>query len=131
MAGLAHLPRMIDKARAKKNGALGEYKYPCPLDKILLNFLGMESDNFIEVVTTIEDEKISKWAEARCAHKNAEEKELFNKGFIEKKPDTEKDWEKFYQIRGNIDPSRTDIQTWTALIDLEEGRLSKIPSSSG
>ena len=130
LVGLAHLPRMIDKARARKNGTLGEYIYPCPLDDILLNFLGIESDKFMETLAMTEDEKVPDWAETMCANRSNGEKTLFNKIFLEKKPDTEKKWEKFYKIRANIDPSRTDVQTWAALIDLEEGRLPKFPSSS-
>ncbi len=39
MAGLAHVARMTDKARALKMGTQGEYKYPCPLDEIVLESL--------------------------------------------------------------------------------------------
>ena len=41
MAGLVHLVRMIDKGRAYKEKKLADYIYPCPLDKIILNFLCM------------------------------------------------------------------------------------------
>ena len=130
LAGLAHIPRMIDKARALKSATLGEYIYPCPLDDKLLNFIGVSSDEFMEAVTTLGNKKVSEWAAAKCSRRSPGEKKLFNKEFLENKPDTEKAWEKFYQIRDSIDPSRTDIQTWTSLIDLEEGRLAKIPASS-
>lgn len=130
LAGLTHLPRMIDKARAKQSGTLGEYIYPCPLDDILLNFLGMKPDQFIETIALTVDEEILSRVETLCVKRNTGEKALFNKNFLAKKPGTGKDWEKFYQIRANIDSSRKDVQTWTALIDLEEGRLAKIPSSS-
>ena len=39
MSGLVMVPRMIDKARAYNAEALGEYIFPCPLDKIILKFL--------------------------------------------------------------------------------------------
>ena len=39
LGGYVHLGRMIDKARAKHAGTLGEYIYPCPLDHRLLDFL--------------------------------------------------------------------------------------------
>ena len=39
MAGLAHLPRMIDKARAYRSNTIGEYIYPCPLDWRILKLL--------------------------------------------------------------------------------------------
>ena len=130
LAGLVHLPRMIDKARAKEMGLLGEYIFPCPLDERLLTFLGVKADKFTEAIMAIEDKNISKWTETACAKRTTEEKENFNKKFLAKKPNNEKSREKFYRIRDSIDPSRADIQTWAALIDLEEGRLSKVPSSS-
>ena len=130
IAGLVHLPRMIDKARALENGSIGEYIYPCPLDERLLTFLCIKSDKFTEAIITIEDQNILKWTETVCARRTDGEKEKFNKKFLAKKPNNEKSWEKFYRIRDRIDPSRTDIQTWTDLIDLEEGRLAKIPASS-
>ena len=46
IAGLAHLGRMIDKGRAFKEKKLADYIYPCPLDKIILNFLSIEAENF-------------------------------------------------------------------------------------
>ena len=46
MAGLVHLSRMIDKGRAFKEKKLGDYIYPCPLDKIIVNFLRIEAENF-------------------------------------------------------------------------------------
>jgi len=51
LAGLAHLPRMIDKARALRNNTLGEYIYPCPLDWHVLNFLA--TDNTSARVTSL------------------------------------------------------------------------------
>ena len=130
IAGLVHLPRMIDKARALENGSIGEYIYPCPLDERLLTFLCIKSDKFTEAIIATEDQNISKWAETVCASRTDEEKENFNKKFLAKKPNNEKSREKFYRIRDSIDPSRTDIQTWTDLMDLEEGRLAKTPASS-
>lgn len=123
MAGLAHVPRMIDKARAVKKGLQGEYKYPCPLDDIVLDFLGIDSERFLEKAATEEDKEVSVWVESLCADRSAEEKEYFNGDLLGQKPDDEKAKDTFLKIRDKIDSYRTDIETWVDLIDLEEGRL--------
>ena len=48
--GLVHLPRMIDKALASKQNTLGEYIFPCPLDKIILNFLQIDAEEWVRLV---------------------------------------------------------------------------------
>jgi hypothetical protein len=131
MAGLVHLPRMLDKARAKENESLGEYIYPCPLDERLLTFLGVKDDKFLEASITLDESGILSWIEAECKNRTDEEKEGFNKKFLSKKPNNEKSQKKFDRIRDSIDPARVDIQTWAALIDLEEGHHSDTPSSLG
>jgi hypothetical protein len=131
MAGLVHLPRMLDKARAKEKGSLGEYIYPCPLDERLLTFLGIKADKFMEASITLNDDSILNWTETECSKRTDEEKENFNNKFLSKKPNNEKSQKKFDRIRDSIDPSRVDIQTWAALIDLEEGHHSDTPSSPG
>lgn len=46
LGGYAMLPRSIDKARAKAAGKLGEYLFPNPMDKWLLEFMGIEAEAF-------------------------------------------------------------------------------------
>ena len=36
LGGIPWLARMIDKARAKADGTIGDYIYPCPKDQELL-----------------------------------------------------------------------------------------------
>lgn len=59
LAGYAWLPRMIDKARASRAGTLGQYfRYPCPIDQEALAGLGLDSEQFAELVdraTTAKD----------------------------------------------------------------------------
>ena len=43
---LEWLARMADKARAKANGTVGEYIYPCPADKRCLGALEIDPDAF-------------------------------------------------------------------------------------
>lgn len=121
--GLVHIPRMIDKAHAFKNKTLGEYIYPCPLDKIILNFIRTSPEEFTQFVTTQSENIVDEWIKEKCQNRNGKEKDFINQQILGRSPDGEERWAYFYEIRNNIDPSRTDITTWVALIDLEEGHL--------
>jgi len=125
MAGLVHLARMIDKAQAFKQNQMADYIYPSPLDKIILNFLRIDSDVFAAKAMESSDEEIRAWAEEMVKDKKTEEIEFINDQILKRRPDSEDRLKYFYQTRDRIDPSRTDINTWVDLLDLEEGRLPK------
>lgn len=123
MAGLVQLGRMIDKGRAYKEKKLADYIYPCPLDKIILNFLRVEADTFAKMTVEKKDEEISHWAEELTKSKSSSEIDFINEQILERKPDSEDRLKYFQEIRDRIDPSRSDVTTWVDLLDLEEGRL--------
>ena len=50
LGGFVHLPRLLDKARAAANGKLGEYIYPCPLDKRLFHYSGVDPEALLAQV---------------------------------------------------------------------------------
>jgi hypothetical protein len=125
MAGLVHLACMIDKAQAFKQDQMADYIYPSPLDKIILNFLRIDSDVFAAKAMESSDEEIRTWAEEMVKDKKTEEIEFINDQILKRRPDSEDRLKYFYQTRDRIDPSRTDINTWVDLLDLEEGRLPK------
>lgn len=124
MSDLVHLPRMVDKARASKLNTLGEYIFPCPLDQIILDFLEIDGDEWVHLVDSQNEEQLTRWVENKCRPHNFGEIESVNKQILERKPDSEDRWKRFYELRDKIDSSRKDITTWVALIDLEEGRLT-------
>ncbi len=128
MAGLVHLSRMIDKGRAFKEKNLGHYIYPCPLDKIILNFLNIEADAFANMTLEKKDEEICNWAKELIKSKSSKELNSINKQILQRKPDTKNRLIYFNEIINKIDPSRSDITTWVDLLDFEEGRLSSKPS---
>lgn len=122
LAGHVHLGRMIDKVRAVLAGTEGEYVYPCPLDKRLLEFAGMSADQFTDAVRDWSDGQVAEWFLANEAPHSAEEIEAWNKMMLARGPDTEEKWEYFRGLRDAVDPARTDITTWADLLDLEERR---------
>ena len=123
MAGIVHLGRMIDKGRAYKEKKLADYIYPCPLDKIILDFFCIEADTFADMTIEKKDEEISNWAKELIKSKSPNELDLINKIILEKKPDSEDRLKYYNKIRDKIDSSRSDLTTWVDLLDLEEGRF--------
>ena len=123
IADLAHLPRMIDKARAAQQNTLGEYIYPCPLDKIMLEFLGVDSDTFQKKACNDTEEALSAWVLSQCQNCSLGDKDAVNNKILKSQPDSPEKWKTFHEIRNGLNPSKTDITTWVDLIDLEEGRL--------
>lgn len=123
MSGLVHLPRMIDKAHASKQNTLGEYIFPCPLDQSILDFLAIDAKEWVHQVTSQSETQLSRWVEKKCRSHHLDEIESINRGILERQPDSEDLWKRFYELRDKIDSSRKDISTWVDLIDLEEGRL--------
>ncbi len=123
IADLAHLPRMIDKARAAQQNTLGEYIYPCPLDKIMLEFLGVGPDTFQKKACNDTEEALSAWVLSQCQNRSLGDKDAVNNKILKSQPDSPEKWKTFHEIRNGLNPSKKDITTWVDLIDLEEGRL--------
>ena len=69
------------------------------------------------------DDEINDWAKEQTKSKSQSDLNCINKQILERKPDSEDRLDYFNDIRNKIDPSRTDVDTWADLIDLEEGRL--------
>ena len=65
LGGYAHLPRLLDKARAVIAGKGGEYHYNCPLDELFFEFTGInEAVMFAEIKTGKTDVQILEWVNA-------------------------------------------------------------------
>jgi len=71
LCGIVHLPRMIDKVRALKENVLGEYIYPCPLDKIVLNFIKSDEKEFLEKAYNSNEDDMAAWIKERTKQYNA------------------------------------------------------------
>ena len=123
VGGYAHLARMIDKCRAVLAGTQGEYIYPCPLDRRLLDFVGITSDQFTAAVRSHQsDEGVVAWFREVATPRSTGELEEWNKELLASGPSSPESAERFRQDRDAVDPSRTDIAAWADLQDLEEGR---------
>ena len=125
MIGLVMIPRMIDKARAYSCKTLGEYIFPCPLDKIILEFLGVGYKEFTHLAQKLTDEEIALWVNEKCLHRSKSDKECINQNLLQRKPDTQESLSRFNKLRDEIDPTLKNVSTWVDLIELDESHLRK------
>ena len=122
MRDLIMIPRMIDKARAFNLNTLGEYIFPCPLDKIILEFLGTNYREFSYQTQNLSDNEMSSWIEEKCLHQSKGDKNRINKILLERKPDTRESLKHFKEIQNKLNPIAKNVTTWIELIELEESQ---------
>ena len=121
------ISRMIDKARAYNSNTLGEYIFPCPLDKIILEFLGTNHKKFAYQTQNLSDKEMGSWIEEKCLHRSKDDKERINKKILNRKPDTPESLNRFDAIRNKINPFAKKVTTWVELIEFQESQtLPKI-----
>ena len=113
---------MIDKARAFRNGKLGEYIYPCPLDQRVLIFLKTSPEDFLDLAEIYDDEQMAEWTLEASRSRYQLQRDIVNGKILNKKVAPE-DMPSFLKKRNLIDPTRTDVTTWDGLIGLEEGHI--------
>lgn len=122
MLGIVQLARATDKAKAVAHGHVGEYKYDCPMDQGLFEYLGMDANEFLNIVKTARDDSgIEAYAKTFIAKKDPRNIEAFNKKWLSTVP-TGESLKHFEELRAEIASSRTDVVTWADLLDLDEGR---------
>ena len=122
MLGIVQLARTTDKAKALAHGRLGEYKYDCPMDQGLFEYLEMDPKEFLNVVKTARDDSgIEAYAKTFVAKKDPRNIEAFNRKWLSAVP-TGDSLEHFNELRTKIAPGRTDVVSWPDLLDLDEGR---------
>jgi hypothetical protein len=122
MLGVVQLARTTDKAKALAHGRLGEYKYDCPMDQGLFEYLGMDLKEFLNIVRTARDDSgIEAYAQTFVAKKDPRNIEAFNKKWLSAVPVGES-LKHFEELRAKIAGDRTDVVSWPDLLDLDEGR---------
>ena len=121
IAGICGVARMADKARAERAEKIGEYVYgdASGQDVRILTFLGISAADFQEAaVNNPNNLEIGAWVLANCG-KSQDEIDAFNETLVNYGPN-EASQERFNARIQEIDPSRTDINTWVALQDLDD-----------
>lgn len=122
MLGIVQLARTTDKAKALAHGTIGEYNYDSPMDHGLFEYLGMDSKAYLQVVKEAKnDTEIETYANTYVSKKDSRSIDNFNKKWLSSVP-TGESLTHFEELRSKIAPSRTDVVSWSDLLDLEEGR---------
>lgn len=121
IGGICGVARMADKARAERAEKIGEYVYGdnSGQDVRILTFLGISAPDFQEAaVNNPNNLEIGAWVLENC-DKSQDEINTFNETLVNYGPN-EASQERFNARLQEIDPSRTDINTWVALQDLDD-----------
>jgi Domain of unknown function (DUF5069) len=124
---MSMLARTIDKARAQLSGTLGEYVYDCPMDRQLFATLGIDADEFLEVVSRSPDDiAVVAWLRGRESIPEGGALDAHNDAIENWAPKSEEGRARFERQREALAPGRPDVTTWTDLLDIEEGRLTPV-----
>ena len=120
LGGCAHLPRMLDKARALTAGKNGEYNYPCPLDEMLLEFLGIEAEALLTQVRNCgSDTDMLTWV---TAHTKRSQLEIaaWSAWIMARSPGSAEGHGNFSTSIKELAPEREDIQTISDRLNLDD-----------
>ncbi len=123
LAGFAHIPRMLDKARAYKKGFLGDYIYPCPIDKEVLTFLKLNGDEFAIKAENADDVLFGKWLVEFMENRNIKDREHLNRSILKKKVGLLKCLKYYFAFPERIKFVELKVTTWADYVDWEEGRV--------
>jgi hypothetical protein len=79
LGGFVLAGRMLDKCRAVLAGTNGEYHFNCPLDKMLLDFAGLDAEAFKAFVATgASDEQVDDWIKTHAKVQDKETRVQWN-----------------------------------------------------
>lgn len=122
VAGMMAVARMGDKARASKCGKIGEYKYgeDSGLDEGILEALGISAADFAEAAyQNPNDLELGEWVRAHSKITQAEIS-TYNALRAIRGINTPELRERFLQRRNAMCPERTDITTFSELLDYDD-----------
>ena len=122
LGGFVHLPRLLDKARAFAAGKQGGFIYPCPMDLRLLDFVGIDPDEFLtEVKTGKSDTEMLAWLTAHTSPIRRPHEILAWSDWMEKAaPGDSKRHANFAAEIERLAPGRTDIVTTFDRLELDD-----------
>ena len=120
LGGYAHLPRLLDKARAFVAGKHGEYVYNCPLDRQFFEFTGISHKAFLAAVKTGKsDTEMLAWVNAhtKCLPLEIVQWSSWMEG---RYSGSAEGHGRFQKVISKLAPERTDIGTYFERLDLDD-----------
>lgn len=122
LGGFAHLPRLLDKARAVAAVTNGEYKYGTMMDRFFFEFTGIEAAAFMASVKAgRSDSEMLRWVMANLKPaRTSAEITNWTAWLIALRPDTPERQAFLAEKVAKNGPHRTDILTWCDHLDLDD-----------
>jgi hypothetical protein len=122
LGGFAILPRMLDKGRATIAGTNGEYKYACPLDERIVNFVGIDPEALkAQLAEGKGDGEILAWVLENSKTKPDEIEIQAWSQYVANRVPNDIDTRGFFnEMQSKIAPNREDIVTWFDMLDLDD-----------
>ena len=120
--GMVQLARLIDKGRAFNSNTLGAYFYgeDSGIDRATLAFLGISAAEFTEALKALPtDAEVEAWLKADHSQSEADI-DTYNERMTQMGPTTDRHKAMMAKMLSRIAPERTDINTWFALMYLDD-----------
>jgi hypothetical protein len=122
LGGFAHLPRLIDKARAVAGGVQGDFHYNCPVDQRFFAYSGIDPEAFMaEVREGKTDGGLLAFVTAHLKPaRKASEINAWSRWMEDLTP-TQPDARAFFNdVHRRNAPHREDIATWFDWLELDD-----------
>lgn len=122
LGGFVHLPRLLDKARAFIAGKHGSFIYPCPMDKRLLEFVGIDPELFLATVKSGKsDTEMLHWLTANATPSRRPHEILAWSNWMENAaPGDSERHRNFAAEIERLAPGRSDIVTTFDRLELDD-----------
>ena len=120
--GMVQLARLVDKGRAFNSNTLGAYFYgeDSGIDRATLAFLGVSATEFAEKLQTLStDAEVEAWLKTDHPKSDADIA-AYNERMTQMGPTDERYKALMANMINKIAPERTDINTWFALMLLDD-----------
>lgn len=120
LGGYAHLPRLLDKARATLRRKNGDYHYNCPLDHHFFDFTGISARKMLAAVKTGKsDTEMLAWVGKHT--KRSPFQVASWSAWVEQHGPGGKDGHDWIaSVLKKIGPKRTDVRSFSDLLDLDD-----------
>lgn len=122
LGGFVHLPRLFDKARASLAGKLGDFIFPCPLDKRFFDFTGIAPDALLtQVKTGKNDSDMLEWVMTNLkSPRSPWEIDAWSTWLSNLAPGDAQRHQSFAEMLNEVAPKRDDIKTTFDRLDLDD-----------
>lgn len=123
LGGYAILPRVLDKCRAVLVGKNGEYKFNCPLDQHLFNFVGIDAEAFkAEAAKGAGDSEMLAWVQANAkVQRSPWEIQQWSAYHDNRGPDSDAETLAYFaNAVAKLSTTREDIRAWADMLDLDD-----------